>query len=131
ILGPLFFAAVFVLPTVLARGGGVRRIVVVDGTSGPVGSRITELLNGSPVFRAARVVAGREVVDSLTAEVAQKRLAGFLIVTDAAVDSGTAEYRGSTISGFATTGALERTIGAVVSAPPLQRARVDPRTVAR
>ena len=131
LLGPLFFAAVFVLPTVLASRGGVRQIVVVDATTGPVGARITHLLNDSPMFRAQRVPAGGEVVDSLTREVEQKRLGGFLIVTDAAADSGKAEYRGSNVSGFATVGALERTIGEVVSAVRLEREGVDPRVVAR
>src|SRR6267378_4004536 len=131
LLGPLFFAAVFVLPTVLASRGGVRQIVVVDATTGPVGARITQLLNDSPMFRAQRVPASGEVVDSLTAEVEQKRLGGFLIVTDAAADSGKAEYRGSNVSGFATVGALERTIGEVVSAVRLEREGVDPRVVAR
>lgn len=131
LLGPLFFAAVFVLPTVLASRGGVRQIVVVDATTGPVGARITHLLNDSPMFRAQRVPASREVVDSLTTEVEQKRLGGFLIVTDAAADSGKAEYRGSNVSGFATVGALERTIGEVVTAVRLEREGVDPRVVAR
>jgi len=131
LLGPLFFAAVFVLPTVLAGGGGIRQIVVVDATTGSVGARITQLLNDSRVFRAVRVSAGGEVVDSLTAEVEQKRLGGFLILTDAAVDSGKAEYRGSNVSGFATVGALQRTIGEVVSAVRLEREGVDPRVVAR
>src|SRR5438128_794603 len=131
LLGPLFFAAVFVLPTVLASRGGVRQIVVVDATTGPVGARITQLLNDSPMFRARRVPASGKVVDSLTTEVEQKRLAGFLIVTDAAADSGKAEYRGSNASGFATVGALERTIGDVVSAVRLEREGVDPRVVAR
>src|SRR6266566_5297215 len=131
LLGPLFFAAVFVLPTVLASRGGVRQIVVVDATTGPVGARITHLLNDSAMFRARRVPASGKVVDSLTTEVEQKRLAGFLIVTDAAADSGKAEYRGSNASGFATVGALERTIGDVVSAVRLEREGVDPRVVAR
>ncbi len=131
LLGPVFFAAVFVLPTVLASRGGVRQIVVVDATTGPVGARITHLLNDSPMFRAQRVPASGKVVDSLTTEVEQKRLAGFLIVTDAAADSGKAEYRGSNVSGFATVGALERTIGDVVSAVRLEREGVDPQVVAR
>src|SRR5882762_2669081 len=128
LLGPLFFAAVFVLPTVLASRGGVRQIVVVDATTGPVGARITHLLNDSPMFRAQRVPASGAVVDSQT----RKRWTrGFLILTDAAVDSGEAEYRGSNVSGFATVGALERTIGEVVTAVRLEREGVDPRVVAR
>src|SRR5256885_6001821 len=109
LLGPLFFAAVFVLPTVLASRGGVRQIVVVDATTGPVGARITHLLNDSPMFRARRAPASGKVVDSLTPAVEQKRLAGFPLLAAAAAGSGKAEYRGSNASGFATVGALERT----------------------
>src|SRR5207247_4459507 len=119
--------AVFRLPSDRASLGGVRQIVVVDATTGPVGARITHLLNDSPMFRVRRVPASGKVVDSLTTEVEQKRLAGFLIVTDAAADSGKAEYRGSNVSGFATVGALERTLGDGVSALPLARAGVEPR----
>src|SRR2546427_10417885 len=84
-----------VLPTVLASRGGVRQIVVVDATTGPVGARITHLLNDSPMFRAQRVPASGEVVDSLTTEVEQKRLGGFLIVTRSPADSGKGECPGA------------------------------------
>lgn len=129
LVGPLFFAAVFVLPTLLARGG-VRDIVVVDATAGALGQRITDSLNASRAFEAVRVPAGSGVIDSLTAQVEHKRLSGFLILTDAAVDSGKAEYRGSNVSGFATIEALERVVGGAVSAARLERAGVDPRVVA-
>src|SRR5689334_1962089 len=98
LVGPLFFGAVFVLPSVLARGGGVRQIVVVDGTAGPLGRRITDSLNATRAFDAVFVRAGGRVLDSLTTEVEEKRLSGFLILTAATVDSGKAEYRGSNVS---------------------------------
>jgi ABC-2 type transport system permease protein len=130
LLGPLFFSAVFVLPILLGRAG-VSQIVVVDGTTRRVGVRITELLDANPLFRAVRVAAGPHVIDSLTTEVEARRLSGFLILTDAAVDSGTAEYRGSNISRFASIGALERTLAEAVSVVRLEREGVDPRVVAR
>jgi ABC-2 type transport system permease protein len=130
LLGPLFFSAVFVLPILLGRAG-VSPIVVVDGTTRRVGVRITELLDANPLFRAVRVAAGPHVIDSLTTEVEARRLSGFLILTDAAVDSGRAEYRGSNISRFASIGALERTMAEAVSVVRLEREGVDPRVVAR
>jgi ABC-2 type transport system permease protein len=130
LVGPLFFGAVFVLPAVLARGGGVKDIAVVDATAGPLGRRITDSLNAGRTFAAVRVPAGDRVVDSLTGEVEHKRLSGFLILTDAAVDSGKAEYRGSNVSGFGTVGALERVVAEAVHAVRLERAGVDPRVVA-
>lgn len=130
LVGPLFFGAVFVLPSVLVRGGGVKDIAVVDATTGPLGRRITDSLNAGRAFAAVRIPAGGRVLDSLTSEVESKRLSGFLVLTDAAVDSGTAEYRGSNVSGFGTVETLERVIGAAVSATRLERAGVDPKVVA-
>lgn len=129
LLGPLFFTALFILPTLLVRGAGVKHIVVVDGTTTALGARIADLLDASKVFRATRIPAGGQTLDSLTAEVTAKRLDGFLIVTDAAVDSGKAEYRGASVSDFAAKNVLERTIGEVVNAVRLERAGVDPRVV--
>src|SRR2546425_11897934 len=88
LLGPLFFGAVFFLPTLLAGRSGVKNIVVVDGTTSGVGARVADSLDQSKMFRAVRIPAAGRVIDSLTAEVGAKRLDGFLIVTDAAVDSG-------------------------------------------
>ena len=130
LVGPLFFGAVFVLPAMLARGG-VRDIAVVDATKGSLGERITDSLNASRSFAAVRVPVGGGVIDSLTAQVEHKRLSGFLILTDAAVDSGKAEYRGSNVSGLGTIVALERVVGEAVSAARLERAGVDPRVVAQ
>ena len=131
LLGPLFFGAVFFLPTLLAGRSGVKNIAVVDATTTAVGVRIAERLGETHMFRATRVPETGTVLDSLTAEVGAKRLDGFLIVRDAAVDSGVAEYRGSNVSAFGAIGTLERTIGEVVNATRLERAGVDPEVVAR
>lgn len=131
LLGPVFFGAVFLLPTLLARRGGIKQIVVVDATTTPVGARLAELLDQGEPFRAERVAAAQHTIDSLTALVGAKRLDGFLIVTDAAVDSGTAEYRGSNVSSFAAIGALERALDEVVNVARLEREGVDARVVAR
>src|SRR5947209_5544220 len=131
LLGPVSFGVVFLLPALLAGRTGIKRIVVVDGTTGPVGARLTELLDQSGVFHAVRVPATAHLVDSLTTAVGAKRLDGFLLLTDAAVDSGTAEYRGSNVSAFGAIAALERTIGEVVDAVRLEHAGVDPQVVAR
>lgn len=131
LLGPVFFGAVFLLPTLLAGRSGTKRIVVVDATTTPVGARITELLDQSEAFRAMRVPATAGALDSLTLEVGAKRLDGFLVVTDAAADSGRAEYRSSNVSAFPAIGALEHAIAEVVNAVRLEREGVDPRVVAR
>src|SRR5216110_417927 len=81
LLGPVLFGVVFFLSGQLGRGGGVKRIAIVDGTTTRVGARLAEQLDQSGAFQAVRVPVADGVVDSLTAEVRTKRLDGFLIVT--------------------------------------------------
>lgn len=132
LLGPVIFGALFFLPTLLARGGGVKHVVVVDGTTSTFGARVTEGLGRQEkIFVVVRIPAGGNAIDSLTAEVGAKRLDGFLILSDAAVDSGKAEYRASNVSSFVAIGTLEQTISEVVNATRLEREGVDPSVVAR
>jgi ABC-2 type transport system permease protein len=128
LLGPVLFGVVFFLTGQLGRGGGLKRIAIVDGTPTQVGVRIAEQLRLSGNW-AIRVPAAAGVIDSLTAQVQAKRLDGFLIVTDAALDSGKVEYRGSNV--FAGKGALQRPVGEALTVVRLQRAGVDPQLVAR
>jgi ABC-2 type transport system permease protein len=128
LLGPVLFGVVFFLTGQLGRGGGLKRIAIVDGTATQVGARIAEQLRRSGNW-AIRVPAAAGVIDSLTAQVQAKRLDGFLIVTDAALDSGKVEYRGSNV--FAGKGALQRPVGEALTLVRLQRAGVDPQLVAR
>lgn len=134
LVGPVFFAAVFVLPSILAGRQATKDIAVVDGTTTSFGARVVEQLNAADsgrAFRATRVPVGQRTLDSLAAEVGAKRLDGFLVVTDAVVDSGQAEYRASNVSAFQTIGVLERKLAEVVTAARLERDGVDPRLVAR
>ncbi|TLY71100.1 MAG: hypothetical protein E6K49_15805, partial [Gammaproteobacteria bacterium] len=119
LLGPVLFGVVFFLSGQLGRGGGPKRIAIVDATATQVGARVAEQLGRSGNW-AIRVPAAAGVVDSLTAEVRAKRLDGFLIVTDAALDSGKVEYRGSNV--FAGKGALQRPVGEALTVVRLQRA---------
>src|SRR5438094_2305274 len=128
LLGPVLFGVVFFLSGQLGRGGGLKRIAVVDATATQVGARIAEQLARSGNW-ATEVPAAPGAIDSLTAQVRAKRLDGFLIVTDAALDSGKVEYRGANV--FAGKGALQRPVGEALTVVRLQRAGVDPRLVAR
>jgi len=137
LLGPLFFGAIVFLPSLMMRGGGVKHIAVVDGTTQGLGERVTTLLDRAAtpdshrVFHAVRVPAGARVIDSLTAEVGAKRLEGFLILTDALVDSGRAEYQASNVSSFTAIETIERSLTQIVFATRLERAGVNPALVTR
>ena len=141
LLGPVIFGALFYLPTLLGRGGGVKHIVVIDGTTTNFGAQITARLNqpepqGRTSFVAVRLAIPGLVdtlrpIDSLKQEVAAKRLDGFLIVSNATVDSGTAEFRADNVSSFSTNGALDAALTELVNAVRLEREGVDPKVVQR
>jgi len=131
LLGPVFFGAMIVVPVLFAGAGGTRRIAVVDGTTGAFGARVVAGLRGGKIFRATRVPAGVGVVDSLTQLVGAKQLDGFLIVTDAVVETGTAEYRASNVSSFRDVAELQDVLARVAVAARLERQGVDPALVGR
>ena len=131
LLGPVFFAALILLPTMLMTKSGTRNIAVVDGTGSDVGARITHLLDSSRTFSAVRVPDGPGVADSLTQEVVAKRLSGFLILPSDLVATARAEYRGSTVSGFEANERLERVLRQAILTTRLEQAGVDPNVVAR
>jgi len=131
VLGPVFFGAIFILPTLLTGKGGVKHIVVIDGTTTTFGAQLTERLDRESLFVAVRIPASPRAVDSLTAAVDTKEIDGFLIVGDAAVDSGKVMYRASNVSSFVTIGTLDRVISEMVNATRLEREGVNPGLVAK
>lgn len=130
LLGPVFFAAIFLLPTLLMTKSGVKHIAVVDGTTTSLGAEVTGKLDSTRVFRAVRVAAGPNVLDSLANQVDIKQLDGFLIVSDSLVQ-GKAEYRASNVSSFTAQGTLENTLSTLVNRVRLEREGVDPGVVDR
>lgn len=131
ILGPVFFAAMFFLPILLAGRGGRKHIAVVDGTTSRFGASAAAALGVGKTFRVERVAAGATVLDSLTREVGAKRLDGFLILSDSVVETGAAEYRASNVSAFAAIEELRRVLTTLALSARLERAGVNPALVAR
>jgi ABC-2 type transport system permease protein len=137
LVGPLFFGAIILLPQLMMRGGGVKNIAVVDGTTQGLGQRVTAALDTAPgldghrVFHVARVPAGVGVIDSLRKQVEAKRLEGFVIVTDGLADSGRAEYQASNVSSFTAVETIEHNLTQVVFTVRLEREGVNPAVVGR
>lgn len=131
LLGPVFFAAIVFVPILMSRSGGLKRVAVVDGTTTDVGMQVVEALGRARGVVPTRVAAGTRVIDSLVHEIELKRLDGVLILSDALVDSGKAEYRASNVSSFATNAAIERACSQVANKVRLVRAGVDPAVVDR
>jgi ABC-2 type transport system permease protein len=131
VLGPVFFAAVFLLPVALVSSGGTKRIAVVDGTTWAFGVRVAAALDSGGVFTAVPVAAHARVTDSLVAEVEARHLDGVLVLTDSVITAGAAEYRATTVSSLRDVTVLERTLGGLVGAVRLERAGVDPELLRR
>ncbi len=129
LLGPVFFAALIFLPLLMATGGR-KTIVVVDATTTGFGARATAALPEQH-FGVQRVTPGAGVLDSLTHEVSEGRLDGFLLITDSLLEQGAAEYRASNVSSFTTIERLERSLQQVTVRTRLEREGVDPAVVGR
>lgn len=131
ILGPVFFAAIILLPALLTGMGGIKRIVVVDETASDLGVRIATALDASRSFDATWLQGAGGTVDSLTREVGAKTIDGFLILPADLVDRGSAEYRASNVSAIAAIGELEGVLRQSVMGARLEREGVDPKAVER
>lgn len=131
LIGPIFFAAILVIPVLMARSGGVRRIAVVDDTPTRFGTRVAEDLSSGRSFRARPVPAALGVLDSLTSEVEAKRLDGFLILPSDVIETGRAEYRGSNVSSIQAVEDLQRALNRMIVKARLEREGVNPAVVDR
>lgn len=129
LLGPVFFAGVIFLPLLLA-GGGRKDIAVVDASSTDFGARAAAALEGRH-FSVRRVEAGPGIVDSLTREVGDGRLDGFLMLSDSTLEAGVGEYRASNVSSFTTLARLQHTVEQAAFQMRLERQGVNPSVVGR
>jgi len=132
ILGPLFFAAIIIIPLHFAAAGGTKAIVVVDGTTSGFGARVADsLARGKTFMIVARSAPRAGLLDSLTREVGLNRLDGLLILADRTVETGAAEYRAANVSSFRDIDELRGVLGRLAVNARLERAGVDPATVGR
>jgi ABC-2 type transport system permease protein len=136
VLGPVFMFAVIALPILMAeKGARTRTVVVLDGTTGDFGTRLTSLLaqTGSvkPSRQATDLAQMEEAADRLAGEVGAERIDGFLLVTDATIEAGRAEYRGSNVTSPADMRILETVLRSAVFAARLNREGVQAEVVRR
>lgn len=130
LLGPVLFGALFILPGMLIGRSSLKHIVVVDGTTNGFGTAVASRFDTTKI-KAVRMAAAPGLVDSLTGAVTAKTLDGFLILTDAAEDSGKAEYRASNVSAITTINEIEQKLQQQTSFSLLQREGVNLEAIAR
>lgn len=135
LLGPVLIAAFMVLPIVFADRGGERTVVVLDATSGELGRAVAAQLDAADRVEASVMPTTLEdlepVADSLARVVGVEDLDGFLILTDATLENGRAEYRGRNVSSMADMGMLRSVVRNAVVVERLRREGVDPAVVSR
>jgi ABC-2 type transport system permease protein len=135
LLGPVLIAAFMVIPILFADRGGSRSVGVLDATTSGFGQVIVDQLNSAEKLAARHIPVPLEqlevAADSLARVVGADSLDGFLILTDAAVERGRAEYRGENVTSFADMGIIEGTLRSTVFAERLRREGVDPAIVSR
>ncbi len=132
ILGPVFFAAIIIIPLRLASTGGTKAIVVVDGTAAGFGARVADSLARGRTFTVVtRSVPRAGLLDSLAHEIGLHRLDGILVLTDRTVETGAAEYRAANVSSFRDIDELRGVLGRLAVNARLERAGVNPTTVGR
>lgn len=127
ILGPILMIGIIAFQILLAgRAGGERHLVVVDATGSAFGQYVVAQLGSAvPRFHPQRVEAHAGVSDSLFGEVVNKRLDGFLLISDSTLEHGTAEYRGSNVSSLSDMEQLESTLRRLIFAARLERRGID------
>lgn len=134
VLGPLLMLAMIVVPVWVAKSGATARsVVVVDLTTAGFGERLTGQLNQSLFFKTGRVRTEparlETTADSLAKLVGARVLDGFLIVSDAAMDDGRVEYRGSNVSSPRDMQMLSTILQDAVFTERLGRAGINPQIV--
>jgi ABC-2 type transport system permease protein len=130
VVGPLLFGALLLVPLLATGAPGPARIAVLDATTGGLGARAVAALDRAAAFRVVRVVHSPGS-DSLISRLGAPDLDGVLVLTDALLGTGSAEFRATTVVAPREVEALTTTLGRVVTAVRLQQAGVDPALLAR
>lgn len=143
ILGPVFFGALAILPSlILTRQSSGQRIVVVDGAPGDFGARVEQVLAAAQnrqsqeaTYAPIRIPASgrvQDVVDSLVplTGVSKKQnanaLDGLLILDEGAVTTGKLRYFGKNVGSMEDMRELRTNLTPVLVSERLSAVGVDP-----
>src|SRR5918992_1162356 len=137
VFGPVFFAALMILPAIVARrtkaSEDVSRIVVFDATGRELGRRIADGLSlgmtGDTARTRVRELALQQLApaeSAATREIVRGELTGYLVLDSATLQGRRVRYAGRNASAEADMDLLRRVVRESVMETRLQMAGVDP-----
>lgn len=137
VFGPVFFAAMMILPAVIAKrtkaSEEVSRIVVLDATGQRLGRRIADGLSVGMIGDTARTRVEELAPDRLapaesaaTREIVRGGLTGYLVLDSAVVEGRRVRYAGRNATAEADMDMLRRVVRESVMEMRLEMAGVEP-----
>jgi ABC-2 type transport system permease protein len=137
VFGPVFFAALMILPAIVARrtkaSDDVSRILVFDATGREIGRRIADGLSlgmtGDTARTRVRELTPQQLApaeSAATREIVRGELTGYLVLDSATLQGRRVRYAGRNASAEADMDLLGRVVRESVMETRLQLAGVDP-----
>lgn len=141
LFGPLFFAAITIVPMIMAartkQSADLSNIVVLDATGAGLGNRVANALGGGlqgePSQAQVREVTTAELAaaESLaTQETISKTVRGYLVVDSATMAGTAARYAGRNASSLVDVSRIERAVRQGVMTQRLEAEGLDANRVA-
>jgi ABC-2 type transport system permease protein len=137
VFGPVFFAALMILPAIVTRrtqaSEDVSRIIVFDATGRDVGSRVADGLSLGRLGDTARTRVRELTLDQLapaesaaTRQIVRGELTGYLVLDSASLEGRRVRYAGRNASAEADMDMLRRVVRESIMETRLQMAGVKP-----
>jgi ABC-2 type transport system permease protein len=142
LFGPLFFGVLMIVPAWLglrsARSTERGRVIVVDATGTPLGTRVADQLRGglfgdTAAAHVVTVAPSRlaEAESTATRAVMQKEATGFLVLGPTALRDTTVRYSGRNAASITEVDRIERAVRDALVALRLENQGVNPDVVFR
>jgi ABC-2 type transport system permease protein len=137
VFGPVFFAALMILPAIVARrtkaSEDVSRIIVFDATGREVGRRIADGLSLGRLGDTARTRVRELTLNELapaesaaTRQIVRGELTGYLVLDSASLEGRRVRYAGRNASAEADMDMLRRVVRESIMETRLEMAGVEP-----
>ena len=140
VLGPIFMAAIIIVPNVLAArtkaSSNLANVLVLDATGSDLGTRVATALgkvdSTGPRPRVETVAPAQlqAATDSATQLVVHHGVLGYLVLDDSALVGGGARYAGRNATTLTDITTLRTTLQRTVLDMRLERAGINPDSVA-